>query len=221
MLLLDLISRYREALLGGLVVTLRMVALIWSAGIFLGVPLAILGARYPQSIGLMTRIGTFLVGAVPLIALLFALHYPFQAALAVTVDPEITCVVVLGTFNVLQIAEIVRPALLAFPKELEQVSLVHGLTRGRCFVRVKLPLLARNVVPSLLITQTAMLQSTVFGSFIGVPELFRVSQRVTSIEQVPVIAYGSVAVFFLVICLPLTAIAAVLQQKYGRDLSER
>ena len=124
-------------------------------------------------------------------------------------------------FNALAVADVIRPAIRQFPSELYTVSKVTGLSYGRFLARIQLPMVVRQVLPTLLMIQVTMLQSTVFGAFINVPEIFRVAQRIDSFEHVPVEAYGAVAVFFLLVCLPLNGLALILQRRFSRDLSDR
>lgn len=217
----ELIWKYWDGLLGGVIVNVRMAVFVWVFGMIAGLATAVGSVRYPNTVGVVGRALAFLLGAIPLIALLFALHYPVQSLFRITVNPEITCVLALATVNTFLVFEIIRPVLVAFPAELTTSALVYGVSPGRCFIFIKLPLIVRQVIPSLLITQVTMLQSTIFGAFIGVPEIFRVAQRITSIEQVPVTAYWSVALFFICISLPVTVLASYLQKRFGRNLSER
>ena len=66
-----------------------------------------------------------------------------------------------------------------------------------------------------------MLHATLFASLISVEELFRVSQRINSTIYRPIEIYTALALFFLVVCLPINLFAVYLKRYYTRDLSER
>jgi ABC-type amino acid transport system permease subunit len=66
-----------------------------------------------------------------------------------------------------------------------------------------------------------VLQSTLFGSLISVEEVFRVAQRINATAYQPVQIYTALALFFLLLCLPLYLLAYWLHMKFTRDYSER
>ena len=66
-----------------------------------------------------------------------------------------------------------------------------------------------------------MLQATLFASLISVDEIFRVAQRINAVEYKPVEVYTALALFFLLVCLPLNGVALLLRHRFGHDLSER
>jgi polar amino acid transport system permease protein len=71
------------------------------------------------------------------------------------------------------------------------------------------------------VLQVGMLHATLFASLISVEEIFRVSQRINSTIYRPVEIYTALALFFLMVCLPINLLAAYLKKRYTRDLSER
>ena len=65
-----------------------------------------------------------------------------------------------------------------------------------------------------------MLQLTLFASLITVGEIFRVAQQINAQIYEPMQIYSALAIFFLVICLPLNGLAEWLKHKFTRDISE-
>jgi ABC-type amino acid transport system permease subunit len=66
-----------------------------------------------------------------------------------------------------------------------------------------------------------MLHATLFASLISVEEIFRVAQRINSTIYRPIEIYTALALFFLMVCLPINLLASYLKRRYTRDLSER
>ena len=60
MSIFDILSKYHPAFLSGLLVTLKLCLVIWGAGLFLGSLLGIFGARWKLTIGIPSRIESFL-----------------------------------------------------------------------------------------------------------------------------------------------------------------
>jgi ABC-type amino acid transport system permease subunit len=217
----DILLNYYPAFLSGLKVTLELSFIIWLSGIVIGGALGVLGSRYRLSIGLPTRVVSFVLSGVPILVFLFWLHYPAQAMLDVVIDPFYTGAFTLSVLNVFGVADIVRGALNDFPQQYLTAAKVTGLTRGQTVLKIQLPLIFREVLPPLLLLQVMMLHTTLFTSLISVEEIFRAAQRINAQIYRPVEIYTALGVFFLMVCLPVNGIALYLKAKYTRDLSEQ
>lgn len=219
--ILNIIVEYKEAFLHGLLVTGALCLIVWFVGLTLGTLLGFFGAEYPGEVGKPTRIFSFILSGVPILVLLFWLHYPFQQFLGVVINPFITAAVALSLVNFIAVADIVRTALLEFPKQYITAGQVCGMKPNEIFKKIQFPIILRQILPNLLTTQVNMLQLTLFASLISVGEIFRVAQEINSIIYKPVEIYTALALFFLVICLPLNGLALWLKKKYTRNLSEK
>ena len=217
----NIILEYKEALLGGLLVTLLLCLIIWSLGLILGTLLGFFGAKYPEEIGFPTKIISFILGGVPILVFLFWLYYPFQEILHIVISPFVTAAVAISIVNIIAVADIVRTALLEFPEQYIIAGRVTGMKSGDIFKKIQFPIIFRQVLPSLLTTQVTMLQLTLFASLISVGEIFRVAQDINAIIYKPVEIYTALAIFFLIICLPLNGLALWLKKRYTRNISEK
>lgn len=220
MTIFDIIIRYREALIGGLFVTLKLCIIIWLSGISVGTLLGYLGSKYKQEIGTPSRVFSFILAGIPVLVLLFWLHYPLQAMLQININPFFTAAFALSIINVFAVADIVRSALINFPQQYNLAAKVCGLSQRETFLKIEIPIILRQIIPTLLSLQVTMLQLTLFASLISVEEIFRVAQRINAIIYKPIEIYTALAIFFLIICLPLNGIALWFKNKYTRDLSE-
>jgi His/Glu/Gln/Arg/opine family amino acid ABC transporter permease subunit len=218
---LEIIVSHRQEFLRGLQVTLQLCLIIWSVGIMAGMILGVAGARWKTVIGLPSRVLSFVLSGVPILVFLFWLYYPLQYALGVDISPFKTAAAALCIVNTFLVADVIRAVLLEFPEQYLMAARVCGLTDRETVLQIELPIVARQVLPSLLFVQVGMLQATLFASLISVEEIFRVAQRVNSEEYRPIQIYTALAFFFLAICLPLHGLAHYLKQRFTRNLSER
>ncbi len=202
-------------------VTLKLCLLIWPIGILVGTLLGVAGSRWKVAVGIPSKTTSFVLSGIPILVFLFWLHYPLQAMLNVVIDPFYTATAALSIVNALLVADLVRGVLNDFPKQYMMAAKVCGLSSRQIVTKIQLPLVFRQVIPSLLYIQVAMLQSTLFASLISVDEVFRVAQRINSEVYRPVEIYTSLALLFLAVCLPLHGIAGWLKNRYTRDLSEQ
>ncbi len=216
----DIILAYKEGLLAGFLVTLQLCFVIWIAGLVLGTLLGYLSATYHVEVGIPVRVVAFILSGVPVLVLLFWLHYPLQALLHINVNPFYTVCFALSVVNIFSVSEIVRSALNNFPAEYSLAAKVCGLTQKETFKKIELPIICRQTIPSLLSLEVNMLQLTIFASLISVEEIFRIAQRINSLIYQPVEIYSALAIFFLIICLPLNGLAVWLKYSFTRDISE-
>lgn len=220
MSVLDILIKYYPAFLNGLSVTLQLCSIIWICGIVLGSILGFAGAKFRKSIGLPSKFFSFLLGGIPLLVFLFWLHYPAQAMFDVVIDPFYTAAFTFSIVNLFGVSDIVRGALLDFPRQYMTAAKVTGLTRRQTILRIQLPLILRQIIPSLLILQVTMLHITLFASLISVEEIFRIAQRINAQIYRPVEIYTALGVFFLAVSLPINGFALWLKARFTRDTSE-
>ena len=216
----QILYQYREDFIVGLTVTLKLCLLVWTIGLIFGFLLGFAGAKFKRYIGLPSRIISFVLGGVPVLVFLFWLHYPVQFWMGVVIDGIYTTVTALAIINTFLVADIVRNALINFPLQFVLAGEVCGLDKKTIYRRIQLPIILRQILPGILFTQVAMLQSTLFASLISVEEIFRVCQRINSNIYKPVEIYSALAILFLLICLPINGIGYWLKNKYTRDFSE-
>lgn len=217
---LNILIQYREALLRGLFVTLKLCFIIWTIGITIGILLGYLSSKFKNGIGVITRTMFFILGGIPILVLLFWFYYPAQTLLQVNVDPFWVTVFVLSLIDIFYVAELVRNALANFPNEYKLAARVCGLSPKQTFFNIEFPIIFRQIIPGLLNIQVNILQFTIFASLISVEEVFKVAQEINSQIYQPVEIYSTLAIFFIVICLPLNGLAMWLKYKFTRDTSE-
>jgi len=219
--ILDILSNYRAAFLAGLSVTLELALLVWSIGIATGVLIGAAAARWRFLFGVPARAISFFLTSVPVLALLFWVHYPLQAELHVVINGFFTAVGVLVTLNAALVFEVVRNVLTDFPRQYVDAGRVAGLTARDIFRYIQFPIVLRQALPSVLMIQVGMLQATLFASLISVDELFRIAQRINAQIYRPVEVYTAVAMIYLLLTMPMTAGALWLRARYTRDFSEK
>lgn len=216
----DILFKYRDEFLIGIGVTLKIATLVWIIGIFFGGLLGILGAKNKNIIGLPSKVISFILSGIPALVFLFWLHYPAQNIFKVVIDGFYSTVFALSVINTFLVADLVRNALINFPDQYIISAEVSGFTPREIVWKIQFPLIIRQIMPGLLIAEIVMLHSTLFGSFISVDEIFRIACRVNSEVYRPVEVFSSLAIFFLLISLPIAGVAAWFKNKYSRNLSK-
>ena len=151
MSVLDTLIAYHIAFLNGLRVTLELCLVIWSSGLFFGVLLGVMGANYPKTWGRFTHGMSFGFSAIPTLVLLFWLHYPAQAVFNVVIDPFYTASFALSLVNIFAVGDVMRQAVVDFPKHYMVAGRVCGLEPYDLITKIQLPILFRGISPAFVI----------------------------------------------------------------------
>lgn len=215
MSIFEVVFEYRSAYLAGLLVTLKLCGIAWAGGLIGGSAAALSTEWWPRLIGWPVTVLSRITEAIPILVLLFWLHYPAQSALGVAIDPFLTMAALLTVLNALAVFGILHGTILKVPGEFIEVARVCGVARRRIFWHIKFPLALRSALGSITSSQVNVLQLSIFGSLISVDELFRTSQRINAQIYQPVQVYTGLALFFLVVCLPLILFARHLERRLG------
>ena len=221
MTIVDIIVRYRQAFMAGLEVTFELAIIAWIIGLVGGAIIGIAAHTWSIAVGWPLRVLAFLLSGIPFLVILYWMNYPFQTLLNIVVKPFVTASCVLSAINVVLVAEIWRGALDDFRDEYRMAARACGMTRAESIRYIEFPMLFRQVMPTLLIVQIVILQTTLFASLISVNEIFRVAQQIDSSIHKPVEIFSALAVFFTALCVPAFAIAMWFRQRFTRNLSER
>ncbi len=216
----QILYQYFPAFLDGASVTLAMAAFAWVVGILLGFALGYAAIHSGPTHACLVISGT-LVGSIPVIATLFWFHYPFQVSLGLVLDPFWVSCFVLAFINALLVADIVANAGRQIPSEFLSCARVYGVSSRQTLTEIELPMILRSSIPAILNIQVAVLHMTLFASLISVNELFRTAQRINAIENRVVEIYTLLALFYIVISLPIILSSRALKTRYSYDLSER
>lgn len=221
MSVLGIIVHYHQAILAGLWVTAKLCLIVWISGIVLGSLIGTLASHSKTWIGIPARLISFVLISIPALALLFWFHYPFQSYFHVIIDPFYTAAFVISLINIFAVSELVRGAMDDFPQQYIIAAKVCGLSNANIVRKIQLPIILRQILPGLLTIQVAVLHLTLFASLISVREIFRVAQELNATIYLPIQIYTALAIFFLIICLPLNGLAIFLKHKYTRNFSEK
>lgn len=206
-------AAYSEGIARGLLVTLQLAGIAWGFGLAVGTALALLATRL-KSWRRIVVAASFIFSSIPVLVLLFWVHYPLQAALGVTIPPFLSAAFVLALLNASAVARIVLHAMDTFDREYILAAVVCGLTPMQTFRCIQVPVFLRSVIPSLLRVEIGTLHMTLFASLISVDEIFRIAQRINAITYKPIEIFTALALLFLLVSLPLNWLAASLEAKF-------
>lgn len=120
--MINVLIEYQYLFLQGFLTTIKLLLLIMVIGVPLGVLLGVLGGRYSRFISFGVSSLKFLTKIVPVLVLLFWLHFPLQAILGIVVDPFWTTVIALSFVNMVAVAFIVQSELKLLPTSYKEAG---------------------------------------------------------------------------------------------------
>ena len=217
----DIISRYHSQLLGGLEVTFWLCFITYLIGIVIGSLLGIARYRVGKYFEVPCRIVSVVISALPLLVLLFWLHYPLQYLLNVVIDPFYTGVAALSLVMIFMVSDTVARVLHEFPQEFIDAARVTGLSKKEMVWKIQLPIVVREVIPQILFIMVVILQGSLFTSLISVQEIFRVAQQINSDIYQPIPIYSALALFFIIICMGLNLLGIYFQSRFTWKYKDR
>lgn len=218
--ILNILERYHEGFIKGLIVTSQLFFISSFVGIVVGVLLGWAAGKNKECERLF-KIVAFILSGIPVLILLVWMHYPLQMLLGVVIDPFYTALFTFTIVNTIGVAGLIHKAVVNFPKQYLIAAKINGLTAKQTFLKIELPLLFFSALPGILLLQVVMLHTTLFASLISVDEIFTVVQRVNTQVYKPIELYTILGLFFLVISLPINGLAVYLKKKFSREYSEK
>jgi len=199
----EILIQYRHLFLAGFLTTIKLWALIILIGVPLGIFFGVVGGRYSKTVNRLVSSLKFVTKVIPVLVLLFWLHFPFQAILGVVIDPFWTTIIALGFVNLVAVAFIIQSELKLLPVAYSEAGTTLGMSKKQIVKHIELPILMKRALPNISLNQATMLEYTLFASLISVPELFRVAQSINAMVYDPVSVYSLLVLFFVIILAPL------------------
>lgn len=210
----EILVRYHPQLLSGLKVTILLCLATYAIGLAVGIFLGVARYRIGQLLEIPCRILAIVFSALPLIVLLFWMHYPLQYLLNVVIKPIYTSIAALSLIMTFMVADIVANALRTFPEDLVDSARLAGMSKKQMAWEIQWPIVVREVMPQFLFVMVVILQGTLFTSLISVEEIFRVAQQINADIYRPVQIYTALAIFFLFICAALNLSGLYLRSRF-------
>jgi polar amino acid transport system permease protein len=204
-------------LIYGVSITLLMAVGAWLIGIVPALAVARLTATNDSYLKCVKGLANLFV-VLPFLALLFWVHYPLQESLHVVWNPLYTSIGLLSLYVFFAISSMLADELRLARVEHQHVAAVLGITLKNLTDKVLFPLALSRSVPQMLNVSIASVHMTMFGSLIGVEELFRVTLRLNASLLKPIELFTIMAFVYAAVCLPLYLFARLWKKHLDRTI---
>ena len=206
-------------LLLGLWVSLKISLISVAISIVLGVILGILMTLKNPIITVISRIYLEIVRIMPQMVLLFLVYFGTTKALGINLEAETASIIVFSFWGTVEMADLVRGALLSIPIIQYESSLSLGLNKMQTYFFVIVPQIIRRMLPLSINLITRMIKTTSLVMMIGIVEVLKTGQQIIEANRKssPNAAFGVFLVIFLlyfVACWPISMLSKYLEKKW-------
>lgn len=210
---MDAITDNLPVFLGGFLATLSLLAISGAGAFVLGIVVAAMRISPVAALRSISTVYTELVRNTPLTLVLFGCAFVLPY-LGVRLDYFLLAVIGLTVYTSPFVAEAIRSGVNGVALGQAEASRSLGLTFGQTLSHVVLPQAIRMVIPPLINVFIALTKNTSVAGGFFVIELFASARQVINNrgDEVLAILLG-VAVFYLVITIPLGLIAGRIEKR--------
>ena len=207
-------------LLGGLWVAVQISLISVAISITLGLLVGVLMTSGNKILKLFFRIYLEIVRIMPQMVLLFVVYFGTTRVFGWNLSAEASAIIVFTFWGVAEMGDLVRGALISFPKIQYESAEALGLTSGQTYRYVILPQTVRRLIPLSINLITRMIKTTSLVMMIGIVEVLKVAQQIIEANRrvSPNGAFGIFLVVFLLyflICWPISRLASYLEKRWA------
>lgn len=201
-----------DLLLQGLGLSLVLAAVSILAGAVLGLVVAfMLQSKRP----FLRRIGGAYVTAIrntPLLVLILFAYFALPQ-LGLRLGKIESFILTLTIYAGAYLAEIFRAGLIAIPRGMREAGLAIGLSEFQTRISIIIPIMIRNVLPSLGSTLISLFKDTSLAAAIAVPELTFYARKINNETFRVVETWIVVSMLYVVTCSLLAALLRIAESR--------
>ncbi len=209
----NVLFAYKDAIIGGTLVTLELTILALFFGTIIGLLLALAKLSKNRFLRYPAEAIVELFADLPLLVLLIWIFYALPSFFGITLSAFAAALVGLsfnlGAFS----AEIFRAGISSVPKGQAEASVALGLSRRQAMQDIILPQALRVIIPPLSGRYIETIKLTSLASVIAVDELLHVGGNIISLSYRPLEVYTVIALIYLTLIVPLTFFLRKLEAK--------
>jgi len=212
---MSVLTTYSDLFLRAFGTTIRLFLLSAVGSLVLGTFLAMLRVSPVPVFRAAGATYVTLLRNTPLTLVFFFFAFAYPLLKIVNLDPFSGAVVALTLYTSAFICEVVRSGINTVPTGQAEASRALGLTFTQMLANVVLPQALRSVVPPMVSTLIALLKNTTIAAGFSVSEAGAISYVLSENGADLLVGLTWVAVFFIVLVIPLTLLQRNLEKRWS------
>ena len=206
-------------ILNGLLVTIKIAFISIFFSMIFGIIFGVIMTSKNIIIQLFFRIFLEIVRIMPLLVLLFLVFFGLPQISNISLDSTTSAIIVFIFWGSIEMADLVRGAILSLPKHQIESSLSLGMHPMMMIRYVILPQVIARLLPLAINLSSRIIKTTSIAPLIGVVELLKTGQQIIEysilkIPDAPFWIYGIIFILYFIVCYPLSLFSSYLEKKY-------
>lgn len=214
------VEAFPQLLSYGVRVTIPLTVLSFALGLVIAVITAIVRYAKLPVLRQLAQGYIWIIRGTPLLVQLYLVFYGLPK-IGIVFDAFPTAVFVFAFNEGAYMAESIRAALEAVPREQIEAGQVAGKSRLSILWHVVLPQAFRIALPSVSNSFISMMKGTSLAANITVTEMFRQAQVITGRVFEPLALYAEVALIYLAFCTIVEILQRLLEKRLDRYTAAR
>ncbi len=213
---LALLKNSLPLLLLGMVWTLQLALFSLAGGLPIGLLLA-LGclSRFPV-LSTLARVYIEVMRGTPLLVQIFFIYFVLPGT-GIRLPEVATALIALSLNSGAYVAEIFRAGIESIDVGQREAGLALGLTSTQVMFHIVLPQAVRRIIPPLTNEGIALLKDSSLVSVMGMTELTRTGQELSSRFASPLTIWPAVGLLYLGLTLPLARLSQWMERRWGME----
>lgn len=208
-------------ILGGIWVTLAVVAGALSMGLILGLVLSVAQVYGNHATRRLVGVYVWFFRGIPLLVLLFLFYFGILAALRIELSPFIVSIIVLGLISSAYQSQIIRGAIRSIPEGQLKAARAIGMSDIKAIVSIVLPQAVRLAIPGWTNEYTIIMKDSAITYALGVTEILTRTRHVAERTYQHLWLYILAGFIFLILTYIGTKIFHIIEERvaipgYGR-----
>jgi len=199
-------------MLTGLGWTIGLAAIALIGGSLAGSVLTLMRVSTNPVLSRVAQLYIFIVQGTPLLVTLFIAYFG-STYLGFSVDPLVAIAVAFSFYAAAFLADIWRGAIQSVPVGQREGAHALGLSRADAMRYIIVPQAIRIAIPPTVGFFVQLIKNTSLASVVGIIELTRTSQIVSNATFKPLEVYLTAALFYFLVCFPITLISRSLEKR--------
>ncbi len=213
---LELFVRILPDLAYGALITLKFTTFSTLLGLVIGTVMGIFRIVRNFILNAIAIAYIEVIRGTPLLVQIMIVYYGLPAA-GINLPPDIAGIIALGINSGAYIAEVIRAGILSVPKGQMEAARSLGMTYLQAMRYVVLPQAFRNILPALGNEFIALLKDSSLLSVIAIAELTRTGMQIYAVTFNAWTPLLGVAMFYLMMTLPLSKLVNYMQRRIGGE----
>lgn len=169
-----------------------------SAGLVVGLSLAVLSTLRWKAVRLFLAAYTYVFRGIPVLVLLFILFFGLPG-IGIRISPFVSMVATLGLVSGAYLAEVFRGAMAAVDGDEILAAEATGLNRWEIFFYIIMPQMFRMSIPGMINEFTSVLKYTPFAYTVGIPEIMKEAMSLAALTLRGLEIYLAVGILYFLI----------------------